>query len=100
MQPDEEFGIGTLYNVFSSLELVQKILLVGKKGNYHALVEFETADSAQHIKDALDGQNIPSEVMSRTPQTPKLKLSFSTFQNIKFEVQSDTFRWVAEVAVS
>ena len=87
LQPSIQITIEVLHLVFSAFGFVHKLATFEKAAGFQALVQYGDSETADQVRQALDGRHIPRHVLNDTPNPPMLKLSFSqhTDLNVKFQ---------------
>ncbi len=87
LQPSIQITIEVLHLVFSAFGFVHKLATFEKAAGFQALVQYGDSETADQVRQALDGRHIPKHVLNDHPNPPMLKLSFSqhTDLNVKFQ---------------
>lgn len=87
LQPTIQITIEVLHLVFSAFGFVHKLATFEKAAGFQALVQYGDPETADQVRQALDGRHIPRHVLNDHPNPPMLKLSFSqhTDLNVKFQ---------------
>ena len=87
LQPNIHITVEVLHLVFSAFGFVHKLATFEKAAGFQALVQYGDSETADQVRQALDGRHIPRHVLNDTPNPPMLKLSFSqhTDLNVKFQ---------------
>ena len=87
LQPTIQITIEVLHLVFSAFGFVHKLATFEKAAGFQALVQYGDSETADQVRQALDGRHIPRHVLNDHPNPPMLKLSFSqhTDLNVKFQ---------------
>ena len=87
LQPSIQITIEVLHLVFSAFGFVHKLATFEKAAGFQALVQYGDSETADQVRQALDGRHIPKHVLHDHPNPPMLKLSFSqhTDLNVKFQ---------------
>ncbi|KAL3146648.1 hypothetical protein ABBQ32_000876 [Trebouxia sp. C0010 RCD-2024] len=87
LDPTIQITIEVLHLVFSAFGFVHKLATFEKAAGFQALVQYGDSETADQVRQALDGRHIPRHVLNDHPNPPMLKLSFSqhTDLNVKFQ---------------
>ncbi|KAA6421471.1 MAG: polypyrimidine tract-binding protein 1-like [Trebouxia sp. A1-2] len=87
LDPSIQITIEVLHLVFSAFGFVHKLATFEKAAGFQALVQYGDSETADQVRQALDGRHIPKHVLNDHPNPPMLKLSFSqhTDLNVKFQ---------------
>lgn len=95
MQPSIDITIEVLHLVFSAFGFVHKLATFEKAAGFQALVQYGDSQTADQVRQALDGRHIPRHVLNDTPNPPMLKLSFSQHTDLNVKFQSHRSRFVS-----
>ncbi|KAK9828852.1 hypothetical protein WJX72_002413 [[Myrmecia] bisecta] len=92
LSPDIVITIDTLHLVFSAFGFVHKIATFEKQAGFQALIQYGDSETAEQVRQALDGRHIPKHLLNETPSPPMLKISFSQHADLNVKFQSHRSR--------
>lgn len=86
--------VDLLTTVFGAFAYVYKLVMhpSSGEGGMLAWLQFVDAPTAQQVRDALQGQQIPPHLLNHHPQPPTMHLSFSPHTDLPITVQSHSSR--------